>query len=129
MEMQAGRVLRSAISDVDHPSGVDPLQCELLSQAADLQCGLRRVGEAFVTRQLMRQYCGDDDDDAGTVDDDDDDDDPGTVDDDDDDDPGTVDDDAGTVDDDDDDSDDDDAGTIDDDDDDDDDAALWLLPI
>jgi hypothetical protein len=25
------------------------------------------VGEAFVTRQLMRQYCGDDDDDAGTV--------------------------------------------------------------
>jgi len=109
MEMQAGRVLRSAISDVDHPSGVDPLQCELLSQAADLQCGLRRVGEAFVTRQLMRQYCGDDDDDAGTVDDDDDDDD--------DDDPGTVDDD----------DDDGDPGTVDDDDDD--DAALWLLPI
>lgn len=69
MEMQAGRVLWSAVSEVGQPVG--PLQCELLSRAADLQCGLGRVGEAFVTRQLMQQHhCKGDAAAEGTVTDD-----------------------------------------------------------
>jgi len=56
MARRAGHVLWSAISGVvEQPIG--PL-CELLSQAASLQCGLDRMAEAFVTRLLMRQYCG-----------------------------------------------------------------------